>query len=192
MGIFKRDKGRKQPPDYRALQAAALPEWMRQTYLAGTEGVHIGPTAPPATQDRFAETLAGIAGRPTPPGRIRGLARMTSGEQVVDVQMTPDGHRTEHGSKVFRDVTLEIHVPGREVYEISRRRLRLDRLDVAHAGYPVLISEDDPDAVEILFDEMETTGTSMLQRAGDVIAARLAEIESEVPGLLRDPGAPER
>ena len=72
---------------------------------------------------------------------------------------------------------LSVNVPGRPPYAVYLRKFRFprkSRTDYTGAGYPALVSESDPNDVEILWDEIP----SVQSQLSDRIASSMALAES--------------
>jgi hypothetical protein len=73
-------------------------------------------------------------------------------------------------------VVLEVHVPGRDPYEIRRDKRRIQRTDIPGGGYPLLVDAADSDSFEVLWDEMPEPGSAAGQRIGESMQQQLGSI----------------
>ena len=78
-----------------------------------------------------------------------------------------------------RKTVLAVTVPGRPPYAVLMPKLKhpRGRGDIAGAGLPALVSETDPNDVEILWDELPSALDQVGQRISDGLAASNAQAE---------------
>lgn len=176
MGIFKRKRGDAPStegggqPDWTEFMAERLPPEARDAYRQAAGQDAAAKEAAPAV-DHFGESLAQAANQPAPAGKVRGIAKMIAGKQ--------ERASTESGigkgpSQYWRGVVFEVHVPGRAPYQVKMGTLRIKRFDVLNAGYPVLVDADDPEDVDVQFDEMPELQAAAGQRVQEGLQAAMA------------------
>ena len=68
---------------------------------------------------------------------------------------------------------LSANVPGRAAYAVYLRKFRMprrSRTDYTGAGYPALVSESDPNDVEVLWDEVPSVESQLSDRIASSMA----------------------
>jgi hypothetical protein len=151
MGLFKRKSqggslgGGGGQQDWGEWMAERLPPEVQGAYRQAA-GADRQAKAEAAGPDHFAESLERASSQPAPPGKVRGVARLIGGEEErAHVEGEAGSQATGH----WLNAVLEIHIPGREPYEVRRKRLRLRRKDILGGGYPLLVDAGDPDSIEV-------------------------------------------
>jgi hypothetical protein len=173
MGLFGRKRRESLPPsgagaqDWSEWMADRLPPEAQDAYrhAAGDD-----QASSPTARDHFAASLERAAGEPAPSGKVRGVAKIVAGKQERVEERRP--------SDWWRGVVLEVHVPGRDAYEVEVGTLHVRRFDAMDAGYPVLIDAGDQTDIEVLFDEMPETTEAAGQRVQEGLQSAMAGIGS--------------
>jgi hypothetical protein len=116
--------------------------------------------------------------RTPPPGKVRAVAVIVAMRGAMGGASGPELIASGDVSFQLRSAAvLSVNVPGRSPYAVYLRRFRIprtSRTDYTGAGYPALVSETDPDDVEILWDEVP----SVESQVSDRIASSMALAES--------------
>lgn len=133
-----------------------------------------GPNAAALSDDRFQEALDRAAGQPASDGKMRALAVIVT-QKIGDVAPHHDSD-----PPLWTKAVLAVHVPGREPYAVFKKHLHIPhgRWDVAGAGIPALVSEKDPNDVELLWREMPSVWSQVAQRMSDEMQTASVSIES--------------
>jgi hypothetical protein len=165
MGLFKRkpaidaSQGGAQQ-DWGEWMAQRLPPEVQDAYRQAA-GQDRAAKAEAAGPDRFAEALERAASEPAPPGKVRGVAKMTAGDQEY---VHPETGAGAQPTDRYLHVVLEVHIPGREPYEVQRRSMRFPRKDLLGGGYPVLVEAGDDRKLDVVWDEMPEHGAAVAER----------------------------
>lgn len=173
MGFFRRKRRESLPPsgagaqDWSEWMANRLPPEVQDAYrhAAGQD-----QASKSAGRSHFAESLERAAAEPAPPGKLRGVAKIVAGEQERVDERRP--------SDWWRWVVLEVHVPGRDAYQVELGSLHVRRFDALEAGYPVLVDAGDPNEVEVLFDEMPEMTEAAGQRVQEGLQSAMSGMGS--------------
>jgi hypothetical protein len=165
----------------------ADPRAARRRVTDALEAVGVaGPSYQASMPDRFEEHLERAAREPAPPGKRRAVAVVSAVTASVR-QRNPDGSGgSDLTTSGKRKTVLAVTVPGRPPYAVLMRKMNhpRGRADVAHAGLPALVSESDPNEVEILWDEMTPVMDQVGQRIADTLAASNAQAAELEQGIM--------
>jgi hypothetical protein len=139
-----------------------------------------------ASPDRFAEHLERAAREPAPPGKTRAVALVSAITASVVPRQPDGGGGTDITTSGKRKTVLAVNVPGRDPYAVLMRKLKHPRMraDVAGSGLPALVSNTDPNDVEILWEELPPVLDQVGQRISDSLAASAAEAEVLERGMM--------
>ena len=165
----------------------ADPRAARRSVTEALEAVGVaGPSYQAAMPDRFEEHLERAAREPAPPGKRRAVAVISAITASVR-QRNPDGAGgSDLTTSGKRKTVLSVTVPGKPPYAVLMPKLKhpRGRADVAHAGLPALVSETDPNDVEILWDELAPVMDQVGQRISDSLAASNAQAAELEQGIV--------
>jgi len=122
-----------------------------------------------ARSERFSEAMKKAAQTPAPAGTRRAVVLVATIRGRAWSEQ-----RGGHGVTVERNsaAVLAVNVPGRAPYAVFARKFKFPHLqaDVARAGLPALVSESDPNEVEVLWDEVPSLGSQIATRMSDAQA----------------------
>lgn len=144
--------------------------------------------------ERFDEAMAKAAQAPAPAGRRRAVVLVVT----IRGRFWSEKH-AGHGVTIERNsaAVLAVNVPGRGPYAVFARKFKFPHLqaDVSRAGLPALVSESDPNDVQVLWDELPSLGSQLATRMSDSLAdaqARTSQataMEEQITGALGQAGA---
>jgi hypothetical protein len=139
-----------------------------------------------ASPDRFDEHLERAAQEPAPPGKARAVALVSAITASVVPRQPDGGGGTDITTSGKRKTVLAVNVPGRDPYAVLMQKLKHPRMraDVAGSGLPALVSNTDPNDVEILWEELPSALDQVGQRISDSLAASGAEAEVLERGMM--------
>jgi len=86
-----------------------------------------------------------------------------------------------------RKTVLAVTVPGRPPYAVLMPKLKHPRMraDVARSGLPALVSNTDPNDVEILWEELPSVMDQVGRRMSDSFAASQAQAAELESGMMQ-------
>jgi hypothetical protein len=99
-----------------------------------------------------------------------------------------------HGVTIERNsaAVLAVNVPGRGPYAVFARKFKFPHLqaDVAGAGLPALVSESDPNDIEMLWDELPSLGSQVATRISDSLTrtSQATAMQEQISGALGQAG----
>jgi hypothetical protein len=162
-----------------ALLAAGLPDLSRA-----------GP-------DRFTEALDNAAREPAPEGKTRAVVVIATIEMHLD-----EGDRRQTVVEGWPSAVLAVNVPGRPPYAVFKHRFHVRRkgvfADLTGAGLPAFVSSDDPNDVEVAWDEIPSLMSQIGQRISDDLQTAqtdITQMQEEMTAAVQQamqhpPGAP--
>jgi hypothetical protein len=116
----------------------------------------------------FEAALQKAAHEVPPAGKVRAVVVVVG---VRGAMAGASGPNLIGGSEVSMQLrsaaVLSVHIPGRAPYAVYVRKFkfpRKSRTDYTGAGYPALVSESDPNDVEILWDEVPSAESQVSDR----------------------------
>jgi hypothetical protein len=119
-----------------------------------------------ARSERFNEAMQKAAQTPAPAGTRRAVVLVAT----IRGRAWSEEH-SGHGVTMERNsaAVLAVNVPGRGPYAVLARKFKFPHLqaDVSGAGLPALVSERDPNDVEVLWDELPSLGRQLATRMSD-------------------------
>jgi hypothetical protein len=142
-----------------------------------------------ARSERFNEAMEKAAQTPAPAGTRRAVVVVAT----IRGRFWSEEHG-RHGVTIERNsaAVLAVNVPGRGPYAVLARKFKFPHLqaDVTGAGLPALVSESDPNDVEVLWDEVPSLGSQLGTRISDSSAdaqARTSQataMQEQITGAL--------
>lgn len=169
-----------------AIDVASLPAKIRE------QVEHLRNRDEPSP-DHFAEALAKARHEPAPPGTVRCVVIIaTTMMTVVEDAGAGDSSYRIRTSDGKHDAVLSVHIPDREPYAVFVRKFRRPRrkADVMGAGLPALVSTNDPNAIEVLWDEVPTIKEQIDERLSDAMdrmqsaQAHLADDQAQMEATI--------
>jgi hypothetical protein len=142
-----------------------------------------------ARSERFNEAMEKAAQTPAPAGRQRAVVLVAT----IRGRFWSEEHGG-HGVTVERNsaAVLAVNVPGRAPYAVFARKFKFPHLqaDVAGGGLPALVSESDPNDIEVLWDEVPSLGSQLGTRMADALArtSQATAMQEQITGTLRQAG----
>jgi hypothetical protein len=146
-----------------------------------------------ARSERFNEGMKKAAQTPAPAGTRRAVVLVAT----IRGRFWSEQH-AGHGVTIERNsaAVLAVNVPGRAPYAVLARKFKFPHLqaDVTRAGLPALVSESDPNDIEVLWDEVPSIGSQLATRMSDSLAdaqARTSQataMEEQITGMLGQAG----
>lgn len=131
-----------------------------------------------AGAEHFEAALQEAARQASPPGKVRAVVTVVAMRGAMGGASGPDLIGSSEVSFQLRSAAVvSVNVPGRAAYAVYLRKFRFprkSRTDYTGAGYPALVSESDPNDVEVLWDEVP----SVQSQLSDRIASSMALAES--------------
>ena len=128
--------------------------------------------------EHFEAAVQGAARQTTPPGKLRAVVVVVAMRGAMAGASGPELIGTSEVSFQLRSAAvLSVNVPRRAPYAVYLREFRFprkSRTDYTGAGYPALVSQSDPNDVEVLWDEVP----SVQSQLSDRIASSMALAES--------------
>ena len=128
--------------------------------------------------EHFEAALQEAARRTPPQGRVRAVVMVVAMRGAMGGASGPNEIGSSEVSFQLRSAAvLSVNVPGRAPYAVYLRKFRFprkSRTDYTGAGYPALVSERDPNDIEILWDEVPSVESQLSDR----IASSMALAES--------------
>src|SRR4051812_9508506 len=142
-----------------------------------------------ARSGRFKEAMEKAVQTPAPAGRRRAVVLVaTIRGRFWSEQNAGHGVTTERNS----EAVLAVNVPGRSPYAVFARKFKFPHLqtDVAGGGLPALVSESDPNDIEIVWDEVPSLGSQIGTRMSDALArtSPVAAMEEQITAGLGQAG----
>ena len=140
-----------------------------------------------ATPDRFEESLERAAHEPAPPGKSRAVALVSAITASVVPRQADGGGGTDITTSGKRKTVLAVTVPGSPPYAVLMPKLKHPRMraDVAGSGLPALVSNTDPNDVEILWEELPSVMDQVSRRMSDSFAASQAQAAELESGMMQ-------
>jgi hypothetical protein len=142
-----------------------------------------------ARSERFNEAMEKAAQTPAPAGRQRAVVLVAT----IRGRFWSEEHGG-HGVTVERNsaAVLAVNVPGRAPYAVFARKFKFPHLqaDVAGGGLPALVSESDPNDIEVLWDEVPSLGSQLGTRMADALArtSQATAMQEQITGTLGQAG----
>ena len=128
--------------------------------------------------EHFEAALEEAARQTPPPGKVRAVVMVVAMRGAMGGASGPNEIGSDEVSFQLRSAAvLSVNVPGRAPYAVYLRKFRFprkSRTDYTGAGYPALVSESDPNDIEILWDEVPSVESQLSDR----IASSMALAES--------------
>lgn len=128
--------------------------------------------------EHFQAALEEAGRRTPPPGKVRAVVVIVAMRGAMVGASGPELIGSDEVSFQRPSATvLSVNVPGRPPYAVYLRKFRIprtSRTDYTGAGYPALVSQSDPNDVEIIWDEVP----SVESQVSDRIASSMALAES--------------
>jgi hypothetical protein len=128
--------------------------------------------------EHFQLALGEATRQTAPPGKVRAVVVVVAMRGAMAGASGPDLIGSDEVSFQRRSAAvLSVNVPGRSPYAVYLRKFRFprkSRTDYTGAGYPALVSESDPNDVEIVWDEVPSVESQLSDR----IASSMALAES--------------
>jgi hypothetical protein len=142
-----------------------------------------------AGSERFHEAMEKAAHTPPTPGRRRAVVLVaTIRGRFWSEQNAGHGVTLERNSAAV----LAVNVPGRAPYAVLARKFKFPHLqaDLTGAGLPALVSDSDPNDIEVLWDEAPSLGSQLGTRISDSLAraSQVASLEEQITGTLGQVG----
>jgi hypothetical protein len=143
-----------------------------------------------ARSERFQEAMKKAAQTPAPAGRRRAVVLVTTIRgRFWSEQNAGHGVTLERNSAAV----LAVNVPGKAPYAIFARKFKFPHLkaDVTGNGLPALVSESDPNDIEVMWDEVPSLGSQIETRMSDSLAraSQATAMEEQITGTLGQAGA---
>lgn len=124
--------------------------------------------------EHFEAALREAAGQPSPPGKIRAVVMVVAMRGAMAGASGPEEIGSSAVSFQRRSAAvLSVNIPGRAPYAVYVRKFRFprkSRTDYTGAGYPALVSESDPNEIEILWDEVPSVESQLSDRLASSMA----------------------
>lgn len=146
--------------------------------------------------EHFEVALQEAARQTSPPGKVRAVIVIVAMRGAMGGASGPDLIGSSEVSFQLRNAAVvSVNVPGRAAYAVYLRRFRFPRkarTDYTGAGYPALVSESDPNDVEVLWDEVPSVGSQLSDRIASSMAAaesRRAAMTEQWQAALGQAGA---
>ena len=132
-----------------------------------------------ATADHFAEAMERAANEPAKPGTSRAVVLVATHTATLVEYPQKSGHRRDTSGK--QAAVLSVNVPGQAPYAVFKKKLKFPDgvADLTGAGFPALVSSQDPTDVEILWDEAPSAASQVGLRISDSMEAASADIAVE-------------
>ncbi len=128
--------------------------------------------------EHFEAALQEAARHTPPPGKVRAVVMVVAMRGAMGGTSGPNEIGSSEVSFQLRSAAVvSVNVPGRAPYAVYLRKFkfpRKSRTDYTGAGYPALVSESNPNDVEVLWDEVP----SVQSQLSDRIASSMALAES--------------
>jgi hypothetical protein len=142
-----------------------------------------------ARSERFKEAMEKAVQTPAPAGTRRAVVLVVT----IRGRAWSDEH-AGHGVTMEQNsaAVLAVNVPGRGPYAVFARKFKFPHLqaEVTGAGLPALVSESDPNDVEVLWDELPSLGSQLAARMSDASArtSPATAMEEQITGALGQAG----
>jgi hypothetical protein len=137
-----------------------------------------------ARSQRFNEAMEKAAQTPAPAGRRRAVVLIAT----IRGRFWSE-HNVGHGVTLEQNsaAVLAVNVPGRSPYAVFARKFKFPRLqaELTGAGLPALVSDSDPNDIEVLWDEVPSLGGQIATRMADSLARAATDSQAPMPS----PGA---
>jgi hypothetical protein len=135
-----------------------------------------------ARSERFNEAMQKAAQTPAPAGTRRAVVLVAT----IRGRFWSE-QRGGHGVTIERNsaAVLAVNVPGRGPYAVLAPKFKFPHLqaDVSGAGLPALVSETDPNDIEVLWDELPSLGSQLATRMSDA-QARTSPVTAMQEGAI--------
>jgi hypothetical protein len=142
-----------------------------------------------ARSERFNEAMKKAAQTPAPTGRRRAVVLIAT----IRGRFWSE-HNVGHGVTLEQNsaAVLAVNVPGRSPYAVFARKFKFPRhqAELTGAGLPALVSESDPNDIEVLWDEMPSLGSQIGTRMSDSLArsSQATAMQEQISGALGQAG----
>src|SRR5207248_9438913 len=124
--------------------------------------------------EHFEAALKKAASEAPPPGKVRAVVVVVAMRGAMGGAGGPDLIASGDVSFQLRSAAvLSVNIPSRAPYAVYVRKFRFprkSRTDYTGAGYPALVSESDPNDVEILWDEVPSVESQLSDRIASSMA----------------------
>jgi hypothetical protein len=136
-----------------------------------------------ARSERFKEAMEKAAHTPAPAGMRRAVVVVAT----IRGRAWSEEH-SGHGVTFERNsaAVLAVNVPGRGPYAVFARKFKFPHLqaDLTGAGLPALVSESDPEDVQVLWDEVPSLGGQLATRMSDSLArtSQVSAMQEQITG----------
>ena len=144
----------------------------------------------------FEAALQEAARQTPPPGKVRAVVMVVAMRGAMAGASGPNLIGSSEVSFQLRSAAvLSVNVPGRAPYAVYLRKFRFprkSRTDYTGAGYPALVSESDPNDIEILWDEVPSAHSQLSDRMASSMAlaeSRQAALTEQWQAALGQAGA---
>lgn len=146
--------------------------------------------------EHFEAALQEAARQTPPPGKVRAVVMVVAMRGAMAGASGPNLVGSSEVSFQLRSAAVvSVSVPGRAPYAVYLRKLRFprkSRTDYTGAGYPALISESDPNDIEILWDEVPSVQSQLSDRMASSMSlaeSRQAALTEQWQAALGQAGA---
>jgi hypothetical protein len=122
-----------------------------------------------ARSERFNEAMKKAAQTPAPAEKRRAVVLIaTIRGRAWSEEHAGYGVTLEQNSAAV----LAVNIPGRSPYAVFARKFKFPHLhaEVTGAGLPALVSESDPNDIEVLWEEVPSLGSQVATRMSDSLA----------------------
>ena len=145
--------------------------------------------------EHFQAALEEAGRRTPPPGKVRAVVMIVAMRGAMAGGGGPDFIGSDEVSNQRRSETvLSVNVPGRPPYAVFLRKFKIPRTsrsDYTGAGYPALVSQSNPNDVEILWDEVPSVESQVSDRIASGMAlaqSRQAAMTEQMQAALAQAG----
>jgi hypothetical protein len=146
--------------------------------------------------EHFEAALEEAARQTPPPGKVRAVVVVVAMRGAMAGASGPELIGSSEVSFQLRSAAVvSVNVPGRAPYAVYLRKFRFprkSRTDYTGAGYPALVSESDPNDVEVLWDEVPSVQSQLTDRIASSMAlaeSRRAAMTEQWQAALGEAGA---
>jgi hypothetical protein len=146
--------------------------------------------------EHFQAALQEAARHTPPPGKVRAVVVVVAMRGAMGGASGPDLiASTEVSFQLRSAAVVSVNVPGRAPYAVYLRKFRFprgSRTDYTGAGYPALVSESEPNDIEVLWDEVPSVQSQLSDRIASSVAlaeSRQAAMTEQWQAALGQAGA---